>query len=262
MNKLITLITVNYNNNCGLAQTIMSVLAQKYTDYEYVIIDGGSIDDSVSTITQNLDKFKEIKYISEKDKGIYNAMNKGVNIATGKYCLFLNSGDCLFDEYSLSNSIPYLTKGIDIISGIAIGKGYKMVPPDSKNLSTAFFLKKSLNHQSTFIKRDLLLKYSYNENLLIAGDVDFFYKVLIIHDATYENIPVSVCICESAGASGNLELSLKERYQCIKKMLPTRMSYDIDFIVNFHNPVIMKINDIIYTHWLRNIYFYIKKWIG
>lgn len=96
----ISIITVNFNNKDGLERTIKSVISQKPELYEYIIIDGGSTDGSVDVIKKHS---QHIHYwVSEKDNGIYHAMNKGIAVATGDYCNFLNSGDTYHDSYVLS----------------------------------------------------------------------------------------------------------------------------------------------------------------
>src|SRR5688572_1097864 len=107
----ISIITVNYNNGNGLKDTIESVLKQDHP-LEYIIIDGGSSDDSVSHIEKYAAKIDY--HISEKDNGIYNAMNKGIAKASGEYLLFLNSGDKFCSADSLSSLIQY-GKNADII---------------------------------------------------------------------------------------------------------------------------------------------------
>ena len=92
----LSIITINLNNKNGLSETISSVIAQTFTDYEYIIIDGQSTDGSLEVIKQNANHINQ--WISENDHGIYNAMNKGLNLAKGEYCLFLNSGDSLYDS--------------------------------------------------------------------------------------------------------------------------------------------------------------------
>jgi glycosyltransferase involved in cell wall biosynthesis len=87
----LSVITINYNNAIGLRKTIESVVNQTFRDYEYIIIDGGSTDGSVDVIKEYADKIDY--WVSEPDKGIYNAMNKGVAAAHGEYTNFLNSGD-------------------------------------------------------------------------------------------------------------------------------------------------------------------------
>ena len=109
-----SIITVNYNNKEGLRKTIESVIHQTFNDYEYIIIDGGSTDGSVDIIKEYNDKISY--WISEKDKGIYNAMNKGIRVSTGDYLLFLNSGDHLSENNVLEKVFPYLD-GTDFVYG-------------------------------------------------------------------------------------------------------------------------------------------------
>ena len=91
----LSVITINFNNAIGLEKTIKSVIEQKFTDFEFVIIDGDSSDGSKEIIKKYSNKISY--WVSEKDKGIYNAQNKGIERAIGEYCLFLNSGDYLVD---------------------------------------------------------------------------------------------------------------------------------------------------------------------
>ena len=87
----LSIITVNYNNVKGLVDTIESIVNQTNNDFEYIIIDGGSMDGSVDVIKRYIDKIDY--WVSEKDHGIYHAMNKGIKVATCEYCIFMNSGD-------------------------------------------------------------------------------------------------------------------------------------------------------------------------
>ena len=109
----ITIITINFNNCEGLGKTIDSVVSQSCHDYEYIVIDGGSTDGSVNVIKDNADNIDY--WVSEKDDGIYNAMNKGIDHATGEYCLFLNSGDTLHDCEVIASVVPVLEA--DIVVG-------------------------------------------------------------------------------------------------------------------------------------------------
>jgi glycosyltransferase involved in cell wall biosynthesis len=92
----LSIITINYNNRDGLEKTIRSVIDQRFTDFEFIVIDGGSTDGSVDNIRKYENKINY--WCSEKDAGIYNAQNKGIKKAKGEYCLFLNSGDFLYNE--------------------------------------------------------------------------------------------------------------------------------------------------------------------
>ena len=109
-----SIITINYNNADGLRRTIESVVSQTYADYEYLIIDGGSTDGSVNAIKEYEDKISY--WVSEKDGGIYNAMNKGVKVAHGEYLIFMDSGDVFYNDRVLEN-IESFQKTDDIIVG-------------------------------------------------------------------------------------------------------------------------------------------------
>ena len=111
MEPLISIVTVSFNSEKTIRQTIESVLNQTYTNIEYNIVDGASTDKTVEIATQYKDDFeaKGIKYIitSEKDKGIYDAMNKGMDRATGSWIIFMNAGDTFCDNEVIKNIFGY-----------------------------------------------------------------------------------------------------------------------------------------------------------
>lgn len=182
MNRpLISIITINYNNLEGLKKTMASVIEQTWQEFEYIVIDGGSTDGSAEYIKS---KDSNVDYwISESDSGIYNAMNKGIAKASGKYVVFMNSGD-----YYLSSNTLQLCKNIicnqdaDIFYGqIKIdenGVEKAIVYPNKLNLS---YLKKMvLNHQACFFKLDLLLSLQgYNEEYILAADYHYYLKAYL-----------------------------------------------------------------------------------
>ena len=98
MKKKVSVITVNYNNLKGLERTISSVLSQSFSDFEYIIVDGGSTDGSKEYIESKQEYINQ--WVSEKDHGVYNAMNKAIRMAQGEYCIFMNSGDHFFSSQS------------------------------------------------------------------------------------------------------------------------------------------------------------------
>lgn len=224
----ISVITVNYNNNEGLKKTINSVIRQQYDDYEFVIVDGNSTDGSKDTLSS---LGESVTYISERDSGIYEAMNKGVRLAKGEYCIFMNSGDEFKDDYvlcNISNELKY-----DIVVGIGQwGETDKMIyPPEEQELSVHFFIKSALHHQSAFIKRLLLLRFPYDETYKIASDTIFFFKSLIVENCSYKKTNVIISKAEPAGVSCNLDKSLSERFHGIKASLPPRFRYDVDRLI-------------------------------
>ena len=108
---ILSIITINYNNAAGLEKTMKSVLSQTNNDFEYVVIDGGSNDGSVDVIRRYEKEFgSRLNWVSERDKGIYDAMNKGIRKAQGEYLEFLNSGDCLVDDQVVERMVGELKK--------------------------------------------------------------------------------------------------------------------------------------------------------
>lgn len=210
-NPILSIITINRNNAEGLRKTIESVLSQDVSDktqIEYIIIDGASTDNSVEIIksfeNNQSYKFQITKWISEPDSGIYNAMNKGIKMATGEYCLFLNSGDYLVDQNVLNNSISLSLK-TSIVAGklqvnLKNGK-FGVVTPD-KQISLNTFYRQSLPHQSTFIQTKLFEKYNfYDENYSLAADWKFFFDTLFLNNETYSTIDVIIANYQGAGES-------------------------------------------------------------
>jgi len=198
----LSIITVNLNNAVGLEKTIESVCNQTFTDFEYIIIDGGSNDESTNIINQYSDK---ISYcISEADKGIYHAMNKGIKQAYGEYCLFLNSGDYLFNDKTLeivfnSNVEADIIYGdrIEIKHNKEVGR---KVYPDK--LSFYHFYIDSLPHQATFIKSKLFSDIGYyNEKLEYASDWEFFLKAIVNSNCSYHHINQFISCFDRMGVS-------------------------------------------------------------
>lgn len=124
MNKKITVVTVCFNASETIKSTIESVLNQNYYDFEYVIVDGKSKDDTYKIVESYDKKFEEknIKYMhnSEKDNGIFDAMNKAANIANGEWIIYMNADDTFYDNSVLSNISKYLKDNADVVYGNTI----------------------------------------------------------------------------------------------------------------------------------------------
>lgn len=213
----ISIITINRNNAAGLERTIKSVVEQSYGNIEYIIIDGASTDNSVKIIKNYA---KRISYwISEKDKGIYNAMNKGVDAASGDYCLFLNSGDKLLTPDSLANVLESDDLEEDIICCDLFTNNDKICNFRSapKNKPTKLYISmcNPFPHPSTLIKTSLIKKFRYNEESKVAGDWMFFYDAMIIDNVTYRHIPIPLSLFYLDGVS-SLDGNPKGRAEGIK----------------------------------------------
>ncbi|MBM6963901.1 glycosyltransferase [Phocaeicola plebeius] len=257
-NIKVTVITVCYNAYNTIENTITSIINQDYRNIEFIVIDGNSKDKTIDIVQKYKNRINKI--ISEPDKGIYDAMNKGIALATGDYCIFMNSGDSFFDYKSVSSAVPFLTENSDIVSGIATLENQIWYPAKESELSLSFFVTKSLNHQATFIKTTLLKKIGYDSSLKIVADSIFFFKILILGNGSYKAIPVNIAKCEDSGMSGDREASYKELQMAIKTLLPQRMSKDVDFIHYYCNPAVIKIGNLLHKcKWLKKIWHFYKR---
>lgn len=167
----LSIITINYNNLSGLTRTFESVINQTWKDFEYIIIDGGSTDGSAQYIQENQEYF--YYWVSEPDKGIYNAMNKGVKVASGRYLYFLNSGDVFFTNGILEKVASEIVfegeqKMIYIGPTKEIDKLIAHEPPETVTLCYLFGT--ALPHQGMFFPINCFFKIKYNEEYKVASD--------------------------------------------------------------------------------------------
>jgi glycosyltransferase involved in cell wall biosynthesis len=223
----LTIITINFNNIKGLIKTVSSVINQSIKDYEYIIIDGASTDGSAEYILENNKYFTY--WVSEPDNGIYHAMNKGIEVAKGEYCLFLNSGDVLFNFNVLESFFLSSNFSKDIYSGNLLLESNNTIVEAPSVLSASFFLDNSLPHPSTFFRRDRIY-FGYNDNFKIAGDLDLILCLLLTKNASYEKIPFLVSIFESSGISNKKEfeqLQNHERKSILNKYYNNFYKFDI-----------------------------------
>lgn len=229
----LSIITINYNNREGLEKTIKSVLAQTYSNYEYIVIDGDSDDGSKEII----EKYKNSIdcWISEPDKNIYNAMNKGIRKSNGKYLLFLNSGDNLYEKDTISGVLNFFKTNFDIYYGNEFYMNKKIIV-QPKVLKFSYLYHSSLRHQATFIKKSLFDKvFYYNEELKIVSDWEFLICTIFKHNATYQYINQTISIYEGDGISqqsDNLPLRNRERKLVLEKHFPGFID-DMNELIDF-----------------------------
>jgi glycosyltransferase involved in cell wall biosynthesis len=186
---LITIVTVNLNNIKGLRQTVDSILGQNFKNFEFIIIDGESIDGSIDYITHINDN--RIQYIIESDHGIYDAMNKGIDKSTADYVLFLNSGDTLCNEFVLSNVLLEIAKepNFDCYYGqeMQVGSNIQNIKSVDIDERLSFLLYDSIPHQASFWKRKVLLDLGkFDIEYKIIGDFVLLYKGLVLGKRFYK----------------------------------------------------------------------------
>jgi glycosyltransferase involved in cell wall biosynthesis len=222
----VSIITINRNNKVGLHETIESVLSQSFLDYEYIIVDGASTDGSVKIIKEYSDKVHQ--WISEPDSGVYEAMNKGIRMSHGEYCIFMNSGDT-FASPSVLQNIFSENPTADILAGTSEENStQKIVPPPS--LHFRYLFHNNISHQAEFIKRSLFASIGYySENLKILSDYEFNIKASL-SGATYSVLPMTVAVVEPGGLSASLVDQIdKERDIIFQRLFPSSILDDYLF---------------------------------
>ena len=208
----ISVVTINYNMGTELAGTIESVLSQDYPNLEYIVIDGGSTDSS----TEVIKRYPRIDYwISERDKGRYYAMNKGVEAATGDWVIFINSGDRFHDPSVVADVFQSQDhSGIDLVYGHVLRRypteGVQRVIP-AQDLST-LPLRMPCSHQSLFARRSLLLKHPFSPNLSIAADHDFMLRAMLA-GGQFKKVERTISIFSTGGISD------RQRYEALRQIL-------------------------------------------
>lgn len=222
----LSIITVNYNNASGLEKTFKSVFSQSCNNFEYLVIDGGSTDGSVDIIKQNEDNISY--WVSEKDKGIYHAMNKGIKKATGDYLIFLNSGDCFHTFDILDRCYTFIRQfpTVDIVYGNILvvndsftNKNWIKSYPIEVDLS--FFQFDTLNHQASLIKSNLFQEFGfYPENYKLASDY-WLYLLSLLQGKSFKFLDVVMVEYDRSGITGlNYQVYKSEKDQIWNNLLP------------------------------------------
>lgn len=238
----LSIITINYNNADGLRRTLVSVAEQTYRDIEHIIIDGGSTDGSVDVIKEyvasnpNSDPFIKhiIKWVSEKDNGIYNAMNKGIKMANGAYIQILNSGDIFASPDVVERMTAEIEKSEypELLYGNMIKKDYssgKIIGKTGEvEYSLRQFYRATLNHDCCYFRRDLFDTYGlYDESLKIVSDWKWFLQAIGLGKVKPIYVDIDVTIFDCSGISEmNLELRQAERQKVLEELLPPAMLAD------------------------------------
>ncbi|MDR1783835.1 MAG: glycosyltransferase [Dysgonamonadaceae bacterium] len=245
----LSIITVNLNNVEGLKKTVDSVIAQTFTDFEYIIIDGASTDGSLDLIKNSQLSTCNFQLVSEPDKGIYDAMNKGIKLAKGEYCLFLNSGDFLYSNNVLK-AVFDTDYQEDIITGNYIelyknrtvlrkGRAYAR-QQEGKSLTLIDLYVGSISHQATFIRTKLFEQYGlYDTKYRIVSDWVFFLKTIGLNKVSVKYIDITVVNFDMYGLSNSNDSPYgPEREDALKTLLPPAIYEDYkrfaEIEYNFH----------------------------
>lgn len=242
----LSIITITYNNLVGLRKTADSVQEQTVSDFEWIIIDGASTDGTKEYLAAMAAKLQitncKLQIISEPDRGIYNAMNKGIRLAQGEYIQILNAGDCLAATDVTERMLNALTEQtaragqpIDILYGNMLkvdGKGKLIGKSGYTEYSLRQFYSSTLNHDCAYIRRALFDDDHYglyDENLRIVSDWKWYLQAIGLGMVRPVYADIDVTIFDGGGISEtNLPLRAQERRLVLEEVLPPAVLWDYD----------------------------------
>lgn len=228
---ILSVITIVYNNEKHIERTLLSVIKQTYQPIEYIIIDGKSTDKTLEIIDKYADDISIL--ISEKDKGIYDAMNKGLQLATGDYILFMNSGDEIYDNETVEKIFKHPAADIYYGETLMIDEqlnelGIRRHRVPEKLTVDSFKYGMCVSHQAIYIKKELCS--SFNLDYELSSDIDWILEA-IKRAKIICNTQIIVAKYLVGGMSKTKHWqSLKERFVIMKKqygLLPTLFFHTI-----------------------------------
>ena len=241
---MISVITVCLNSQNSILNTINSIISQSDSNFEYIIVDGLSVDNTPNIVKEKEQTFHDkgikFQFISEKDNGIYEAMNKGIRLACGEWIIFINAGDLFYDNdtikrlnFFIANNSEY---GVVYGDTVICDEGlFKLNFAGNYNDITK---RMPFCHQSIITRRDILINSPYSENYKIASDYDFYLKYYLSNGSfKYCDFPIS--IFQLDGISSQNSSLLTEEYNTI------RLNYGLSIINEFNKQNQIKIHVII-----------------
>ncbi len=250
----VSIITVCLNCHEAIESTVLSVINQSYSNIEYIVIDGNSSDGTLEVLAGYLDK---IDYVtSESDNGIYQAMNKGLEVCSGDYILFLNCGDRLYSE-TVIEKLAAQSNSQDILYGDLMldftdGRKNKIHRQPVK-LNRFLFIHRTLMHQSTLVNRRIFRIYgNFEEKYPISADLEFFLRVLFRPGVSKVHMPIIISSYDMHGISASPEsfkIRQRDRLRILKKHLP----FPLYLIARLRYSLVMKRRKKVYKRILNSI---------
>ncbi|MCQ2974919.1 MAG: glycosyltransferase [Bacteroidales bacterium] len=224
----LTIITICRNIVSTIERTCLSIVNQTFQDFEWIVVDGASTDGTVDILKKYSSRIDIL--ISEPDNGIYNAMNKGIKLATGEYILFMNGGDEILNFNTLENVFKKANNA-DVIYGDEYVKNDKeyYLFRNQRLLTPKSLYKKTFSHQATFVRTSIQKKYLFDESLKIAADYDFFVKIYFKKKYIFERIDMAISVFYLDGiCSTNYELFNEENNKIHSKYFCFFQRYKFD----------------------------------
>jgi glycosyltransferase involved in cell wall biosynthesis len=214
----ITVITINYNMGAELDITVRSVLSQKYSNLEYIVIDGGSTDRSIEVIKRHTDRIAH--WVSQRDRGRYDAMNKGVRAASGEWIIFMNAGDYFHDTQVVADIFSAPCEDADLVYGNVLRHYAKedvqrVIPAQPLSVLP---LRMPCSHQSLFARRELLLSHPFSQELSIAADHDFILRTTMA-GARFKKVDRIISVFSTGGISDQKRLEALRQIRMVLQRL-------------------------------------------
>ena len=239
---ILSTVTINYNNAEGLKKTLASVAAQTVTEFEHVVVDGASTDGSADIIREYAASASyPVRWVSEPDKGIYNAMNKGLRMASGEYVQVLNSGDIYASEHVIADMFEAMRRRGDEANGewpeFLYGNMIRRRPDGTVEgksgrveYSLLNYYTSTMNHDCCWIHRSLFERHGlYDENLKIVSDWKWFLSAIGLGHVKPVYVDIDVTIFDLTGISErNLQLRNEERRKVLEELVPPAILADYD----------------------------------
>ncbi|SKB88802.1 Glycosyltransferase involved in cell wall bisynthesis [Sphingobacterium nematocida] len=223
MQSIISIITVVFNGVLTIENSIKSVLSQNVRNFQYIVIDGGSTDGTVEVVEKYLDQIDV--FLSEKDEGIYDAMNKGISLAKGNFLYFLGADDFLYNSFVTKN-IEYYTSqdNCDLIFGDV---KYDTGDFVRSKFDWTLLLHNSLHHQGTFYNVKLFDQFRYDTSFRLISDYELNLKLYLNkRNLVVKKVPLTISLCSDNGASRSmLSIALRETNQIREKCLGATKSF-------------------------------------
>lgn len=243
MKKKFTIITPTLNNELTIKRTILSIHNQSYSNFEHIIVDGGS-NDKTTEIIRNFQKYYKIKYFKQKKRGIYDAINIGIKKSQGRFISILNADDFYAHKNVLKFVVNHFLKNSEsriLISNVKIinkkKKLYRIYKSDYF-IKSFFYLGLMPPHPGIFIEKIIYKKYGlFNTNFITAGDFEFLLRVILKNKISFTKLRKTTVIMLSGGKSNDGLKSFVQNTIEIKKSFIVNNIFSSFFLILLRVPV-------------------------
>jgi putative colanic acid biosynthesis glycosyltransferase len=260
----ISVVTICFNCKAEILKTLKSVVGQNFRDYEYIIIDGASTDGTLQIATEYLSS-KDVRHqiLSEKDAGIYDAMNKGIRLANGDFMIFMNAGDSFATMDSLEKIAPDLNDGNDVVYGDHIveypASNFERLV-SSKN-SDQLWRGMVASHQSTFVRTSILKQNEFDHGERIIGDFKLLHH-LWRNNARFKRTNIVLSKVTAGGVSDVRRIeSLRRRFEVVRQY-DYSSSVLIFYVVQLVSEYLLSTGKLIIPNWLGSYFTRLKYSLG